>query len=155
MLKQYETLKHPFQLLLLHGDTHTRDGGLSPVVRPASLDFDMSACKRLISRDLSQHEVISLIEVISNSQEEVKMVSYLNGDDALNFIDMMHEVCLSGPSLPKHSLIPSLSRFCPHRSDFGSPWFSTTALEEVFERSVQDMRPSWFGSEFVKNPALL
>jgi hypothetical protein len=69
------------------------------------LDFDASACKRLITHDFSQTEVIPLIGEIFTSQDEVKMIGYLRGDDAQTFIDIMDEVWLYTHSSPSSVLI--------------------------------------------------
>ena len=86
------------------------------------LDFEAPACRRLISR-VSHHEVVSLIETIFASQDEVKMISCLRGDDAQTFIDIIHEVH-PPPSLisnPRSNYICSLSGF---RLPFTRLWIS-------------------------------
>ncbi|KAF9789392.1 kinase-like domain-containing protein [Thelephora terrestris] len=70
------------------------------------LDFDGSACKRLITRAFIQSEVVSLIGEIFTSQDEVKMIGYLLGDDAQTFIDIMDE------ALDRTDLPPRLRRKC-------------------------------------------
>jgi len=52
-----------------------------------------STCRRLISRDYSPHELISLIEDIFTRKDEVKTVGDLGKDAAQAFIDVVHEVC--------------------------------------------------------------
>lgn len=59
---------------------------------PLHLDSDTAACKRLIAHELSQTEVIPLIEKMFNSQNEVKMIGGFHGDDARTFIDVMDKV---------------------------------------------------------------
>ena len=53
---------------------------------------DTPAWERLIRHTLLPHEIISLIEAIFTSKEEVKMLSDLRGDDAQTFINVIHEV---------------------------------------------------------------
>jgi len=54
----------------------------------------------LASRAFLPHEVIPLIEAILMSEDEVKMVGNLCGDDAQKFVDVIHEV---SPSQFLHS----------------------------------------------------
>jgi hypothetical protein len=42
-----------------------------------------------------------LIEAIFTSQDEVKAIGYLRGDNAQTFIDVVHEVRLHAPSFPR------------------------------------------------------
>ena len=58
------------------------------------VDFDVPACKRLtsLSHAFFPHEVISLIEVVFKSKDEVKMIGHLRGEDAQIFIDVIHRV---------------------------------------------------------------
>jgi hypothetical protein len=60
------------------------------------VDSDIPAYKRLtsLSHLYFPHEVISLIEAVFKSIDEVKMVNHLRGDDAQTFVDVIHEVCL-------------------------------------------------------------
>ena len=55
-------------------------------------ESDTPAWKRLISRSLLPFEVISLIEAVFTSKDEVKMICDLRGDDAQTFINTIHEV---------------------------------------------------------------
>jgi len=85
------------QASLSPDSTRTHDNLPSFTVSPASdpstpVDFDAPACKRLISRTLLPHEMISLIETIFASKDEVKMIRGLRGIDAQTFIDVIHEV---------------------------------------------------------------
>ncbi|KAF9646803.1 kinase-like protein [Thelephora ganbajun] len=75
------------------------------------LDFDGSVCKRLITHDFSQHEVVPLIEAIFSSQDEVKMIGYLRGDDAQTFIDVIDEA-LDLPGLSSRLRRKCLSVLC-------------------------------------------
>ena len=68
------------------------------------LDIEAPACRRLISH-APPHEVISLIETIFTSREEVKTIGYLRGDDAQTFIDVTHEVRPHPPWFPTCGLI--------------------------------------------------
>lgn len=63
----------------------------------SSLDLDSGspACKRLISGSFAQSEVISLIEKIYTSQDEIEMTHGLCEDDAQTFIDVVYEVRLA------------------------------------------------------------
>ena len=73
------------------------------------------ACKRLTSRTFLPHEVISLIEAIFTSQDEVKAIGYLRGDDAQTFIDVIHMVRIHVPSFPRRArLIASVGCFSSH-----------------------------------------
>ena len=56
-------------------------------------DSEAPAWKRLISLTLLPHEIISLIEVIFASRDEVQAICVLHGDDAQTFIDVIHGVC--------------------------------------------------------------
>ena len=53
----------------------------------------VSACRRLISRAFSPHEIVSLIEEIFTRPGEVNMIRCLDRDAAQAFIDVVHEVC--------------------------------------------------------------
>ena len=50
------------------------------------------ACTRLISRSFSPQQIISLIEAIFTSKDEVAMVRDLRGDDVQTFVDVVNEV---------------------------------------------------------------
>lgn len=63
------------------------DSSISP-------NLEAPACRSLISRTFSPHEIISLIEVIFGNQNEIKMIGFLRGDDAQTFIDVIHGVRL-------------------------------------------------------------
>ena len=83
-------------------DTRTRNEALvlaanSPLYSPLLANVDEPAWKRLASRAFPPHEVVSLIETILMSEDEVKMIGNLCGDDAQNFIDEIHKV--SSPPL--------------------------------------------------------
>jgi len=85
------------QTSLSPDSTRTHDDLPSFTVSSASdpstpVDFDAPACKRLISHTLLPHEVISLIETIFASKDEVKTIRGLRGVDAQTFIDVIHEV---------------------------------------------------------------
>jgi hypothetical protein len=60
------------------------------------VDSNVSACKRLTSLSHAHlpHEVISLIEAVFKSKDEVKMIGHLRRDDAQTFIDVIHKVRL-------------------------------------------------------------
>lgn len=65
----------------------------SPINRHSILvDSSTPAWKRLISYTLLPHEIISLIETIFTSKDEVKAICDLRGDDAQTFINVIHEV---------------------------------------------------------------
>ena len=78
------------------GSARTRDDNLTPTVCLTSdsciLVGNEPGWKRLASRTFLPHEVISLIEATLMSQDEVKTIGNLCGDDAQNFIDVIHEV---------------------------------------------------------------
>ena len=71
------------------------------------LDFDNSACKRLISRAYSQQKTIELLGKIFTNKDEVKAIGYLRGEEARVFINVLDEI-RSTPSLPRHGLITSI-----------------------------------------------
>ena len=56
------------------------------------LDFDGTACKRLISSVHTQQQVIELLGKIFTSQDEVKMIGCLRGGHAQAFIDELDKV---------------------------------------------------------------
>jgi len=70
--------------------------------------LDGPAWKRIASRAFLSHEVVPLIEATLMSQDEVKTIGNLCGDDAQNFIDVIHEV-------PSHPFVPEA------RSDYPCP----------------------------------
>ena len=85
------------QSLLSRDDTCTHNGDLPLTVYPTPdssilVDLDAPACRRLINHAFSPHEVVSLIETIFTSQDEIKMIGYLRGDNAQTFIDVIHDV---------------------------------------------------------------
>ena len=59
---------------------------------PSLVDPDAPAWKRLINRTFSSHEFISLIEAMSTSEDELKIIRDLHGDDAQAFVDAVQEV---------------------------------------------------------------
>ena len=77
---------------------HTYDGIPLLMAHPAPelsdfLGLDTPACKRLISGgSLSPQQVISLIEAIFTSKDEVAMFRSLHGDDVQAFVDVVNEV---------------------------------------------------------------
>ena len=80
-------------------NTHTHDDGLTPAVYSSSDSPILSgpnsnepAWKRLVNRASPPHEVISLIETILASENEMKMIGNLCGDNAQSAIDVIHEV---------------------------------------------------------------
>ena len=85
----------------------TRNGDLTLAVNsvlgpPLLANVDEPAWKRLASRAFLPREVVSLIEAILMSGDEVKMIGNLCGDDAQSFIDVIHEVPLH--SFPRRGL---------------------------------------------------
>lgn len=135
--------------------------GLSSFDRAAAqYNLDAPACKRLISRAFSSHEVIPLIEAIFENQGEVKMIGYLCEGEAQTFIDVIYEVRPHTPSKAQSDYPRSLRPFhCETfvlcRSGPGSPRSPATITEEVFEYLVQDMRLPGFTSEVTANSTLL
>ena len=68
------------------------------------------ACIQLISHAFSSHEVISLVEAIFTSKEEIKMIRDLRGEAAQTLIDVVHKVCLHSfisKSLSDFASVPS------------------------------------------------
>ena len=79
-----------------HGLQFTRDDDLPLTVYPTSdlsvlANPDTPTCKPATSHTPSPHEVISLVEEIFTSRDEVKMIDFLSGDDAQTFINVIHE----------------------------------------------------------------
>ena len=70
-------------------------GGLKSADTTAPADSDTPAWKRLTSRPLPPHDIISLIGMIFTSKPEIKKICDLRGDDAQTFVDRLHEVCLA------------------------------------------------------------
>jgi len=82
------------------------------------LDFDNSACKRLISGTHSQQEVIDLLEKIFTSRDEVKTIGYLHGDKAQAFIDVLDKA-LDFPNLQpryRNKCLSVLCKLCGRRA---------------------------------------
>ena len=67
-------------------------GTNSTVAAPTDDVLEESACRRLISRAFSPHELPSLIEGIFTKKDEVKMIGSLDRVAAQSFIDVVHEV---------------------------------------------------------------
>jgi len=96
---------HPSQPLLSRDDTHTHHGDLLLTAYPTPdssilVDLEAPACRRLISHAFSPHEVVTVIEEIFTSRDEVKIVGTFRRDEAQAFIDVIHEVSLHTPSFP-------------------------------------------------------
>ena len=96
------------QLPLSCDDTRAHIGGrlLAVYTTPGSsvpFYLDAPACRRLISRTFLPDQVIDLIEAVFTKQDEVKAIGYLCGDDAQNFIDVIHEVNFHTPSFPRQA----------------------------------------------------
>ena len=87
---------------------------------PVLVDLGVPACRRLISHPSSPREVISLIEAVFTSEEEIKIVRDFRGDDAQSFIDVVHEVRFHLPSYLGHNLITFVS-FRPSLSNSHLP----------------------------------
>lgn len=86
---------------------HHGDSPLTAFPTPQSslhLDFDGSACKRLITHDFSKDEIIRLIGTIFTSEDEVRIIGYLRGAEAQTFIDEMDEVLFHTHSSHKTGL---------------------------------------------------
>ena len=125
---------------------------------PTLVDIKAPACRRLISHTFSQHEVVSLIEAIFTSPDEVKMIGCLRGDDAQTFVDAINEVCLFSFIFEARSNGPltfKLPPFTFRLPGLGSPKCPTVAPEKVSERLMQDMLPPGFTSKIPANPTLL
>ena len=58
------------------------------------VDLNAPACRRLVSNAFSPHELVSLIEAIFTSKDEVKMIHDLRGETAQTLIDVVHGVHL-------------------------------------------------------------
>ena len=99
------------------------------------LDFDGSACKRLISSVHSQQQVIELLGKIFTSEDEVKMIGHLRGNDARTFINELDRVRSTPPFYEARSDYLFFSNTF-HQSGLGSPQSPTTPPEEMLERFV-------------------
>jgi len=89
-------------LPLSRDDIHTSNKDLTLAVdsgldSPLLSNVDEPVWKRLASRTFLPHEVVSLVEAALVSEDGVKVIGNLCGDDAQNFIDVIHEV----PSPPR------------------------------------------------------
>jgi hypothetical protein len=100
----------PFRILapLINVDTRAHDGDLPLIVYPSPgssipVDFGAPAYKRLINYTSLPHQVIPLIEAIFTSQDEVKAIGRLCGENAQTFVDVVHEVRLHTPSFPRRA----------------------------------------------------
>jgi len=153
------------QPLLSHHKICTREDDLPLMIHPVSdspnfVNLGTPACRRLIRCKFSPQEVTSLIEAIFMSEDEVKMVRDLRGDDAQTFIDVIHEV-RSVISFPRHSVftcllsLPRLRILTFPRSGSGSPGSPTAASGDVHRRLMSHLRSSGFASKITANSALL
>ena len=90
-----------FRHLSVGPNPDAEETGTSGGIIPQTLDppllanVNEPAWKRLASRAFHPHEVISLIEAVLTREGEVKVIGNLCGDDAQNFIDVIHEVSSS------------------------------------------------------------
>ena len=89
------------QPLLSRDNTHTLSDGLPLMDYPGSsnpVSLNVPVCECLINRAFISpafflpHDLISPIEAIFASKDEVKIIHGLRGDDAQTFIDVVHEV---------------------------------------------------------------
>ena len=149
-------MKRKLTNLPSHDSTRTSDDDPALVAHPIQdspglLGPDAPACKRLISRSLSPEQVISLIEALFTSKEEVAMISDLDGDDAQAFVDVVNEV--RSPSSP-HLSLSAPSTFTFRWSGSGSPGSSTGAAGEMFESIIPDLRSSCVAPAVVADSAL-
>ena len=95
---KYPSSGKPLQSTVPNGTNNTR--GLETMAEPedelaiaTTLEsLDAPACTSLIRRTFSPPEVISLIEAIFTSKDEVKMLRNLRGDDAQTFVNVISEV---------------------------------------------------------------
>lgn len=77
-----------------------QDPSSRPKISEVALQvLTFSVCKRLIGYTLAPHERISLIATIFLSDDQVRMVEHVSGDDAQTLIDTIDEV---GPSVILH-----------------------------------------------------
>ena len=107
----------------------------------------MSAWKRSIDQPIAIDKRISLITAIFSNRNVAEAVKCLSRDDAQAFVDVVDEV------LPPSSVQGKwLTDLTSCRADTGEP--STTAEEEVYLHTVQDMRSPRVASEQIPNPAL-
>lgn len=60
---------------------------------PLVPDFNKRALRRLISRTVPQHELLSVIETIFSNVKAANTIKYLEESDAQTFIDIVDEAC--------------------------------------------------------------
>lgn len=92
-----QNVYHPSPPLHSRDSTCPSDDSLPLTIHPVPdlsnlVGLGVPACARLISRSFSPQQVISLIEAIFTSKEEVAMVRDLRRDDAQTFVDVVNEV---------------------------------------------------------------
>jgi len=117
-----------FQSLKSRDNTRTKNRDLPLIVHPTPdpptpADRHLSACRRLINRAFSPHEVIPLIGAVFTSRDELQLVGGLRGDDAQTFIDVIHEVRLHTLSFPGCGLITFAFGYNV-RIPLNRPWIS-------------------------------
>ena len=64
-----------------------------PPEPPLILDSNKRALQRLLSRDVPQHELPSVIETVVSNLKAADIVECLQEDDAQAFIDTIDEAC--------------------------------------------------------------
>ena len=72
-----------------HGPEHVAS---SPNSDPPIIDLETSACRRLIDRTYSPHELVPLIEEIFTRKQEIMIFAWFGRDATQTFIDVVHEV---------------------------------------------------------------
>ena len=71
----------------------TQDNSVSPLKStiPDSLGA-MASSKRLIGRGFLPHEFMSLIRATLTDEDEIKVIDSLYGNNAQEFVDVVHDV---------------------------------------------------------------
>lgn len=116
---------YPTILVVITALEHSAFPTPQPTLPP---NFDASACKRLITNDFPNTELIPLIGEIFTSKDEIKMIGDLPGDAAQTFIDIIHEVRVCTRSSPCSVLTTSSVSFAV--LFYGSP-----SLDQALDRA--------------------
>ena len=77
-------------------------------------DIDVAACKRLVKRTFTSHELLSFVETVFPNKDERDIVHSLHRDDAQAFIDVTDEALdkLDPPPQIRKKCLKSLHKIC-------------------------------------------
>lgn len=111
---QYTSPLVPIHLQNTTATTIPESGTHPPVPSPAFpsiliapwslflLNFNTSACARLIKHTFNSTELASLIEATFSSEEETGMIRRLHVDDAQTFVDVISQARYPLPAIKEH-----------------------------------------------------